>query len=736
MTDMKVGSSEPPMVSMVVVCRNESKWISRCLDSVVENDYPADRVEILVVDGDSEDGTQEILLQYASRYPRIRLLRNEGRFLPLGLNIGIRAARGEIIMKVDGHSEYPANYISACVHHLVRSGAANVGGGFDGVPGSDTLFARAAAKVLFSEFGSGNSRYRFSTGQPMWADTAYSGCYWKKSLLEVGLYDEAIRRSEDINLNCKLRAIGGRTLLVPTIRVKYHVRAAFRQFCRHALSNGYWVTFPAIAKGTRFSLRHFAPLAFVTSLLALAALCFSYPTARIAMAVTAAGYIACALTAAVLVWRDRPSPGVVLTTAFTYGTYHTLYGLGSLVGLVAGMGHLGGRSRSLPLAPGACDAALPAGTDPELCAAAPAAGESAQTGADLPFVSVVLACRNEARWIERCLKSITQNDYPADLMEVVVVDGESTDGTREIVERHKGARCPVSLVRNARLHTAFGMNLGIQEARGDVIMKIDGHSEYLPNYISECVSYLRQYGAANVGGVVDCVPGADTTFARSAAKVISSRFGVGNALFRVGTNMPIWADTAFSGCYLKSWLEKAGMYDENVRRSQDFDLNGRLWALGGGTLLVPSIRVKYHVRASSVDFFRHGLSNGYWVTYPALDRGTRFAVRHFVPLAFLVFMIAFASLAISYGPARPFFAVAVAAYAICAIVASALAWKSAGTTELIFTTAVTFGILHILYGCGSLLGIAGWVASHRPIRGLWRHLSSWATTAANIRFSR
>src|SRR5208282_5308348 len=136
---MDIKPGEPPMVSMVVVCRNEARWIARCLDSVVENDYPADRVVILVVDGDSEDGTQEILHQYASRYPRIRVLRNEGRFLPLGLNIGIRAARGEIIMKVDGHSEYPVNYISECVHHLVRSGAANVGGGFDGVPGSDTL---------------------------------------------------------------------------------------------------------------------------------------------------------------------------------------------------------------------------------------------------------------------------------------------------------------------------------------------------------------------------------------------------------------------------------------------------------------------------------------------------------------------------------------------------------------------------------------------------------------------
>ena len=721
MSDVDVNPSGLPLVSLVVICRNESKWTERCLDSVVKNDYPADRVEILIVDGNSDDGTQEILRMYASRCSRIRVLENEGRFIPVGLNIGIRAARGEIIMKVDAHSEYPANYISECVYHLNRSGAANVGGCVAAVPGSDTLFAKAAAKVLFSGFGVGNSRFRVGAGQPGWADTAYSGCYWKKSLLEVGLYDEVVRRSEDIDLNGRLRAMGGRTLLVPSIIVKYHVRATFTQFCRHALSNGYWVTFPALAKGTRFSGRHLAPFALVTSQLALAALCYSHPAARIGMATIAATYTACALTASVLVWRARPSPAVVLTTAFAYATNHVLYGLGSLAGLVVGAGHLRGRSRSRPLERGAFASALPAGTGSKTYAGMPAARESAESSADPPHVSLVLACRNEAQWIERCLESIAQNDYPAYLMEVIVVDGESTDGTQDIVRRHSDARYRVSLVRNALHNPAVGMNLGIRKSRGDVIMKIDGHSEYPPNYVSECVRYLRQYGAANVGGVVDCVPGAETTFAKAVAKVISSRFGVGNALFRIGVGKPTWTDTAFNGCYQRSWLLKAELYDENIERSQDFDLNSRLRALGGRTLLIPSIRVKYHARSSRADFCRHALSDGYWVTYPSLSRGSQFAFRHFVPLAFLVFMLTFAFLTITYSPARPIFAMAIAAYAICAIGASVLAWKSAVSPRLIFTTAVTFGILHTLYGCGSLLGVADWVVSLRAIRSWWRY---------------
>ncbi|MGC1460908.1 MAG: glycosyltransferase family 2 protein [Terracidiphilus sp.] len=689
-----------PSVSMVVVCLNEAKWIEQCLDSVLGNDYPADRFEILVVDGDSDDGTQEVLRQYADRCSRIRVLRNEGRFLPIGLNMGIRAAGGEIVMKVDAHSEYPSDYISECVRLLCQSGAANVGGCVDAVPGSDTFFAKAAAKVLFSGFGVGNSRFRVGAGEPVWADTAYSGCYWKKTLLEVGLYDEAVRRSEDIDMNSRLKAMGGRTLLAPALRVKYHVRATLRQFCRHALSNGFWVTFPMLTRGTRFSARHFTPLAFLTSLLAMAVFGSSSIYARFALIAVAAMYTASALTASILVWRMKPSPVIVLTTAFTYATYHLLYGFGSIMGLVAGTEH---NLRHVP-----CSSPTPDADKPVPLAA---------IDSGLPYVSLVLACRNEAKWIERCLKSIAANDYNANLAELLVADGDSTDGTQDIV-RQTGARYPVRLIRNPLRLNAAGMNRGIREARGDVIMKIDGHSEYPTNYISECVRHLREYGAANVGGVVVSLPGADTTFARAAAKVISCRFGVGNSPFRIGVDKPMWAKTAFSGCYLKSWLLKVGLYDERISRGSDIDLNGRISASGGRTLLVPSIRVKYFGRANFSDFCRYALGDGYWVSYAPLTRGTRLSVRHFVPVAFLVFVLTSALLAISHSPARILFATTMVIYTVSAVAASLLAWRSAGSLRLIFTTAVTFGILHAVYGFGSLLGIAGWVASVQPIRGL------------------
>ncbi|MGD0801841.1 MAG: glycosyltransferase family 2 protein [Terracidiphilus sp.] len=703
---MNARTEELPSVSMVVVCRNEARWIGRCLDSVIQNGYPADRVEILVVDGDSNDGTQEILEQYASLCARIKVLHNFGRYIPLGLNMGIRAARGEIIMKVDAHSEYPPNYISDCVYYLTHSGAANVGGGIDILPGSDTLFARAVAKVLSSRFGVGNSGFRVSTGEPVWADTAYSGCYWKSTLLKVGLYDEAVIRSEDIDMNSRLRALGGRTLLVPTIRIRYYTRPYFTQFCRYALSNGYWVTFPALANRTRFSTRHFAPLAFVTGQLALLALCRFFPPAQIALASFAALYAACALTASALAWKRCSSPLIVLVTAFTYAAYHELYGLGSIAGLIVGVGHLHQRLRPLPQEPVA-EMIVP----------------SDQTGpsAELPFVSLVLACRNEAQRIESCLSSLELNDYPVDRAEILVVDGESTDGTLDIVRRHPGTRYPVRLMTNALRLNAVGMNLGIRESLGSVIMKIDGHSVYPPNYISECVSNMRKYGAANVGGVVEAVPGADTTFARAAAKVVSCRFGVGSSLFRVGVNKPTWANTAYSGCYQKSWLLKAGLYDESLCRGADIDLNGRLWALGGRTLLVPAIRVKYYARADLAEFCRRALLDGYWVSYAALDRGTRLAIRHFVPLAFVVFIFAFALLAIACNSVRPFFLAVIAAYAICAVGASVATWRSLALLRLIITTAFTFWALHTFYGFGSLLGVAGWAVSRRPFRGLWQY---------------
>src|SRR5712664_1809487 len=119
----------------------------------------------------------------------------------------------------------------------------------------------------------------------------------------------------------------------------------------------------------------------------------------------------------------------------------------------------------------------------------------------LPFVTVVVPCRNENKHIGRCLESILANDYPKDRMEILVLDGMSEDKTREIVQEHAGRDARIRLVDNPQKHIPVAMNIGIREARGERILKMDAHSTYQPEYISRCLHYQDKYGAENAGGV-------------------------------------------------------------------------------------------------------------------------------------------------------------------------------------------------------------------------------------------
>src|SRR6266550_6256933 len=149
-----------PFVSLVIPCLDEKQFIGDCLDSLLANDYPPDRLEILVVDGGSRDGTREIVERYTKRCPNVRLLDNERGIIPAAMNIGIRASKGKIVMKIDAHCRYAPDHISGCVAALERYGADNTGGVLVTRSRQDTFVARSIALVLASSFGSGNSYFR------------------------------------------------------------------------------------------------------------------------------------------------------------------------------------------------------------------------------------------------------------------------------------------------------------------------------------------------------------------------------------------------------------------------------------------------------------------------------------------------------------------------------------------------------------------------------------------------
>ncbi|OGZ24146.1 MAG: hypothetical protein A3A08_00045 [Candidatus Nealsonbacteria bacterium RIFCSPLOWO2_01_FULL_41_9] len=257
-------------ISIIIPCRNEEKFIGKCLESIVRQYYPKENLEVLVVDGNSKDKTKEIIKEFSFQYPFIKLLENPKKFTPFGLNIGIKASRGGIIIRMDAHAEYEKDYISKCVKYLQESGADNVGGIIKTMPSKNTLTARAIAKVLSHPFGAGNSYFRIGLKEPRSADTVFGGCYKKEVFSPppagVGLFNEKMIRAQDIEFNKRLIKSGGKILLYPDIVAYYYPPAGFWKFFKHNFIDGFWVTYPLKFKVRFFSLRHLVPLFFVLTL--------------------------------------------------------------------------------------------------------------------------------------------------------------------------------------------------------------------------------------------------------------------------------------------------------------------------------------------------------------------------------------------------------------------------------------------------------------------------------------
>jgi len=190
-------------VTAIVPCLNEERHIAECLDSILANDYPKDKMEILVVDGYSKDKTLEIIKSKGEQFSVIRLLDNPRVITPAAMNIGIQNAKGDIIIKMDAHSVYAKDYISKCVEHLEESGADNVGGVLESVPAKDTLMAKAIAICLSHVFGAGGSYFRTGTDAPREVDTVAFGCYKKEVFDRIGLFNEKMAQIEDLERSYK-----------------------------------------------------------------------------------------------------------------------------------------------------------------------------------------------------------------------------------------------------------------------------------------------------------------------------------------------------------------------------------------------------------------------------------------------------------------------------------------------------------------------------------------------------
>jgi len=322
-------------VSVIIPCRNEEKYISHCLDSILANDYPKERLEILVVDGISQDNTRTIVKNYARKNNFIKLVDNPRGMKPCAFNLGIRKAVGEIVMIIGAHASIEKDYLSQCVRYLNEYQADNVGGIMVTVPRNNSLLAKAIAIALSSPFGVGNARFRIGSKKPIWVDTVFGGCFRKELFEKLGMFDENLIHSQDLEFNLRLRRQGGKILLVPDIKSYYYSLSDFKSFCRHNFRNGLWAIYPLkFVQHLPVSVRHLVPLSFVSSLILLGIGVFFSPIFLGMFMLTFGLYMITNLYFSGKIALSEKKALFLVMMPFVFATLHLVYGFGSLLGIV------------------------------------------------------------------------------------------------------------------------------------------------------------------------------------------------------------------------------------------------------------------------------------------------------------------------------------------------------------------------------------------------------------------
>lgn len=319
------------MVSVIVPCRNEIRHIRAFLESLLAQEPgPGLQCEFLIADGMSTDGTRAVLAEWHERFKKFSLLDNQAQTVSAGLNAAILQARGEIIIRMDVHSEYAPDYIRQCVLALGETGADNVGG--PALALGTTYMQRAICVAYRSPFGCGGARFHDPDFEGE-VDTVTYGCWRKSTLEKLGLFDEALVRNQDDELNLRIVRRGGRIWQTPRIRSWYRPRASLAALARQYSQYGYWKVQVMKKHRVPASWRHLIPGLFCATLAGLGvAAPFSWLSAVALAAVLGAYAFASTISS---LWACRKSQDVLLLPVMpvVFAAYHLSYGAGFLRGL-------------------------------------------------------------------------------------------------------------------------------------------------------------------------------------------------------------------------------------------------------------------------------------------------------------------------------------------------------------------------------------------------------------------
>jgi len=324
--------ADRPSVTVIMPIRNEAAFIARSLGAVLAQDYPPGRMQVLVADGMSDDATRRIVGELAEAHPAhtVEVVDNPGGIVPTGFNAALSRARGQVVVRVDGHTIIAPDYVAQCVAALEGSGADTVGGRMD-AQGQGRV-GEAIALATSSPFGVGDSQFHYASGEH-WVDSVYLGAWRREVFDRVGGFDPEMVRNQDDEFNYRLRAAGGRILLTDRIRSRYYSRASLRTLLRQYRQYGFWKVRVLQKHPRQMSLRQFVPPIFAAAVFGGAVLGPVSSRIRRLWLATLAAYGIAALSASVALarragWRHLP----LLPAAFA--TMHLGYGGGFLAGLL------------------------------------------------------------------------------------------------------------------------------------------------------------------------------------------------------------------------------------------------------------------------------------------------------------------------------------------------------------------------------------------------------------------
>ncbi len=331
---MKIHSKSAtlPYISIIIPCRNEEQFIERCLDSILAQDFPKDRLEVLVVDGMSEDRTRQIIQENFSEKPFIKVLDNPNRITPSALNVGIRASKSEIILIMGAHSTYETDYVSKCVDNLISSGADNIGGVCKILPRNNGLIAKSIAYALCSVFGMGNSYFRVGSNKNRYVDTVFGGCCRKQLFDKIGLFDVDLIRGQDTEFNTRIIENGGKILLVPEIVSYYSARDTLSSLWKMEWQYGHFKPLVVKKVGKLFTARQVVAPLFV-AVLALSATLSLFSSAFLFLFFCILGVYAFANLAFSIKIAFKNDVRCLLFLPLAFAVIHFAWGSGFLKGI-------------------------------------------------------------------------------------------------------------------------------------------------------------------------------------------------------------------------------------------------------------------------------------------------------------------------------------------------------------------------------------------------------------------